>query len=55
MMSPEQMPHARRADEDVAVADGGARTFLDADVAEIVKPSYLHKVTAMLESHHATA
>src|ERR1700735_1221151 len=44
-----------RADQDVTVADLGPCAFLDANVADVVKPSYLHKVTAMLESHHATA
>jgi hypothetical protein len=36
------------ANQDVAVADRGPGAFLDADVAEIIKPSYLHKFTAML-------
>src|ERR1019366_8204194 len=44
-----------RADQNVAVADLGPGAFLDADVVEIVEPCYLHRVTAVLESHHATA
>jgi hypothetical protein len=55
MMSPEQMPHGACANENVAVADRGPGAFLDPDVAEIVKSSYLHRATTMLEWHHATA